>query len=131
LILVSVMKIAITCWHGRVSPVLDVASRAILVTVDRNNPTDRREVTIEGGTPRRRAQHIVGLGADIVICGAVSRSLEFALQSAGVEVIAHICGQVDEVLDAFVCGRLDNDVYLMPGCCRQRTRFRGGGHVAG
>lgn len=117
------MKVAIPCWQVRVSPVLDVASKALLVTLDRGRETTRQEVSVEGTGSLHRAQHILRLGADTVICGAVSRSLELALHSVGIEVIAHICGQVDDVLAAFIDKRLDEDAYLMPGCCRVHRRL--------
>jgi len=117
------MKVAIPCWQGRVSPVLDVARSALLVTLERGQETTRKEVSVEGTSSLHRARHISRLGADAVICGAVSRPLELALHSVEVEVIAHVCGQVDEVLAAFIEGRLDEDTYLMPGCCRRRRRL--------
>ena len=121
------MKVVIPCWRGRVSPVLDVAGKALLVTLERGRETTRQEVSVEGTGSLHRARHIMGLGADAVICGAVSRPLELALHSVGLEVVAHVCGQVDEVLTAFIDGRLDDDAYLMPGCCRLRRRLCAGG----
>mgnify|MGYP002642523865 CR=1 FL=1 len=125
------MKVAIPCWQGRVSPVLDVARSALLVTLERGQETTRQKVSVEGTGLLHRAQHISRLGADVVICGAVSRPLELTLHSVGVDVIANVCGQLDEVLAAFIDGRLDEDVYLMPGCCRLRRRLCAGGRQDG
>jgi predicted Fe-Mo cluster-binding NifX family protein len=127
LIFLSVMKVAITCWQGRVSPVLDAASKALLITLEGDGETMRQEVSIEGTSALHRARHILRLGVNTVICGAVSRPLELALGSMGLEVISNVCGQVDEVLKAYVAERLDDEAYLMPGCCRQRRRFCVGG----
>jgi predicted Fe-Mo cluster-binding NifX family protein len=70
---------------------------------------------------------------DALICGAISWPLELALTSAGIEVIAQTCGDVDEVLEAFLAGQLEQEKFLMPGCCGRRRRFRKGrrgrGHV--
>jgi predicted Fe-Mo cluster-binding NifX family protein len=123
LIFLSVMKVAITCWQGRVSPVLDVASKALLVTLEGDREAMRQEVSIEGTSALHRARHMLRLGVNTVICGAVSRPLELALGSVGLEMIANVCGQVDEVLKAYIAERLDDETYLMPGCCRQRRRL--------
>jgi predicted Fe-Mo cluster-binding NifX family protein len=131
LIFLSVMKVAITCWQGRVSPVLDVASKALLVTLEGDRETMRQEVSIEGTSALHRARHILRLGVNTVICGAVSRPLELALVSVGLEMISNVCGQVDEVLKAYIAERLDEDAYLMPGCCRRRRRLCGGGRQDG
>jgi predicted Fe-Mo cluster-binding NifX family protein len=120
------MKVAITCWHDRVSPVLDVASKALLVTLAPGLEAIRQEVSLDGSTALHRAQYVLHLGVDTVICGAVSRPLELALHSLGIEVIANVCGQVDRVLTAFITGQLHEDAYLMPGCCGLRRRMCGG-----
>lgn len=119
------IKVAITCWQGRVSPVLDAAGKALLVTFEGDQETMRQEVSIEGTGALHRARHILHLDANTVICGAVSRPLELALGSIGVEIISNVCGQVDEVLKAFIAERLDDEAYLMPGCCRRRRRLCG------
>jgi len=65
---------------------------------------------------------------DVLICGAISRPLEMMLVSEGMQVIPHTCGPVEDVIRAYVSGRLTDQAYLMPGCCgqRRRTRARGG-----
>ena len=122
----SYMTITIPQWKGRISPVLDVASKILLVEVDGQRELQRQEKTLVPTTPWARAQAIRQLGAEVLICGAVSRQLEAALRSAGIQVICNICGPVDVVLSAFREGRLDENVFMMPGCCGRRKRFRGG-----
>jgi predicted Fe-Mo cluster-binding NifX family protein len=114
------MKVIIPSWQGRVSPVLDVAGRFLLVTVEQGQETTRDEVSLGATELLARARQISTLGAEAVICGAISRPLELALRSAGVQVVADVCGQVDDVLSAFADGRLNEDAYLMPGCRGRR-----------
>lgn len=81
-----------------------------------------------------RARQIAGLGVEVLICGAVSRSFEAMLNALGVQVVPNTCGSVDEVLEAYASGRMTDESYLMPGCCgrgrgrrhRRRHRHRGG-----
>ena len=120
------MKVIIPSRQGRVSPVLDVAGRFLLVTVEQGQETMREDVLLEATGSLARARQIAQLGAETVICGAISRPLELAMHSAGVEVIAHVCGQVDEVLSAFVDRRLNEDAYLMPGCRGRHRHLRVG-----
>ena len=120
------MRVAIPHWQGRVSPVLDAASRFTLVDLETGRQTTRQDASLVGSGPLERARELSQLGADVVICGAVSRPLEIALQAAGLQVLPHVCGQVDEVLTAFINGQLDQDAFLMPGCCGRRWRFRAG-----
>ena len=116
------MKVAIPYWQGRVSPVLDVAGRLLVVDLEAGREASRQDAQLVAAGPMGRAPELRQAGAEVLICGAISRQLEMALQSVGVAVIPHTCGPVDEVLAAFIGGELDQDAFLMPGCCGRRRR---------
>lgn len=120
------MKIAVPEWQGRISPVLDAASKVLLVDIEENRQLQRQVKPLVPTDPWARAEAIRQMGAEVMICGAVSRMLETALRSAEIQVIYNICGPVEAVLTAFCNGKLDENVFLMPGCCGRRRRFRGG-----
>jgi len=44
---------------------------------------------------------LTGLGVDTLICGAISRPLAYMVTTAGINLIAWISGQVEDVLQAF------------------------------
>lgn len=114
------MKVAIPHWHGRISPVFDVAGNLLLTDVQGGTARDRQAIRLDVEDVQARAQYLAGLGVDVLICGAISGPLERALSNAGVGVIPQTCGDVEEVLAAFVAGRLSQDAFLMPGCCGRR-----------
>ena len=119
------MKVLVSISRGRISPLLDVARRFLLVSVQGSEEMGRREVSIdeEGVVPRSR--RIAQLDTDVLICGAVSCPLEEALSSEAVKVIPNTCGPVEEVLEAFRLGQLTDRAFLMPGCSRQHNQVRG------
>ncbi|NLF31428.1 MAG: hypothetical protein GX591_11160 [Planctomycetes bacterium] len=117
------MKVAIPHWRGRISPVFDVAGSVLVVEIRDGAEQAHRDVVLDCEDPQVRAARLAQIGADILICGAVSWPLEMALSSAGIDVIAQTCGDVDQVLAAFVKGQLQQDAFLMPGCCRRRRQF--------
>jgi predicted Fe-Mo cluster-binding NifX family protein len=117
------MKVAIPHWQGRISPVFDVAGRLLVVEVDDGAEQSRRDVGLDSEDPRLRAGALAQLGTDVLICGAISRQMQMALSAVGIEVIAQTCGEVEEVLAAFTQGRLPQDGFLMPGCCRRRRQL--------
>lgn len=123
------MRVAVPVSAGRVSPVFDVAGRLLLVDLDGQSELNRQEVPLGEENPAHRAKHLAQLGIDVLICGAISRPLEMLLLDAGVEVVPHICGDLEAVLQAFRARGLENETFVMPGCCGRRRRFRGGrGH---
>lgn len=119
------MRVAIPTWGGRVSPVFDVARRLLLVDVNGDAEVSREEVAIEASQPATRAIRTTELGVNTLICGAISTPLESLLVSAHVCVIPDACGSVEDVLRAFLAGSLEEDAFLMPGCCHRRRRIRG------
>lgn len=126
-----VMKIAIPHWRDRISPVFDVARNVLIVEVDHGAELQRQDTAFDVEDPQKRAAQLVWAGVDVLICGAISRPLETAVSSAGIEVIPQRCGNVEEVLAAFSKGQLRQDAFLMPGCCGRRRRLRAGGRRCG
>jgi predicted Fe-Mo cluster-binding NifX family protein len=117
------MTLAIPNWNGRVSPVLDVARRFLVIEIERNAEVDRHSTDIDAVLLTTRFRRILELGVEVLICGAVSRPLEGALLSAGVRVLPQTCGLVEDVLKAYLSGRLADEAFRMPGCrgrCRRR-----------
>jgi predicted Fe-Mo cluster-binding NifX family protein len=127
------MIFAIPHWQGRVSPVLDVAGNLLLIDLEHGGETKRQSVALEEDSIQGRAKHIADLGVNTLICGAISRPLELALVSAGIEVIPQTCGNVEQIINAYLMGQLHQDNFLMPGCCGRRRRLgrrrRGGGFL--
>ena len=120
------MKIAISTWLDRVSPVLDVAKHFLLVEAEHGEELGRRDMPVEETDLSTRAKRIAKLHPDVLICGAISRPFEAMLGSVGIRVIPNTCGPVEEVLRAFLSSELTEQAFLMPGCCGRRRRFCGG-----
>jgi len=120
------MKVAIPHWQGRVSPVFDVAGNVLVVEIDDGVEQARRDVVFDEERPQGRAARLTETGANVLVCGAISRPLEMAVSAAGIEVIPQTCGDIERVLAAFIDGRLNQGKFLMPGCCGRRRRFQGG-----
>jgi len=118
------MKVAIPHWQGRVSPVFDVAGNVLVVEIRDGVEQSRQDVALDAEDPQLRATRLAQTGTDILICGAISWPLEMALSAVGIDVIPQTCGDVEQVLAAFVHGQLRQDAFLMPGCCGRRRQFR-------
>jgi len=123
------MKIAITCWGKRVSPLFDTAQRLLIVELEGREVISRQILEINDNLseyPLYKAKRLAGLGIEILICGGISTFFYYLLAGWGVEVIPWITGELEDVLKAFQRNQLHLKKFAMPGCWKGRHRFRGG-----
>lgn len=109
------MRIALPIWEDKISPVMDTASRLLVIERSKQEKCTRYETTFHARHIAHKTRIIVGLGVEILICGAISRSFENMLSAAGVRVVYGLSGPVEAVMDAYFEGSLDPARFLMPG----------------
>jgi predicted Fe-Mo cluster-binding NifX family protein len=110
------MRIAIPVWKDRVSPVFDVARHLLLIDIENSTIVARKRTTVDEADLASRARHVMDLGVQVLICGAISRPLRLILEAKGLDVIELVCGKLEEILEAFLRGGLNDQSFLMPGC---------------
>ena len=115
------MKIAVSVWEGRISPVFDSASRLLVLDVEPSGESSRFEVFLDEQACSRKCSRIQVLGVEVLICGAISRYFHGILTATGIRVIPWVCGAVSEVVNAYLDGTLSDSRYRMPGCQRRET----------
>ncbi len=121
------MRIGITEWNSRVSPVFDVAARMLIADIQEGQVTDRMYLSIPEGHAMVKLEALSNSKISVVICGACSGSMENFLQSFGIEVLAWVSGDVEKILAAYIAGCRIQEEYPMPGCrgCGRRRQGRG------
>ena len=118
------MRVAIPKWGDKISPVLDTASRLLVLEVEDGVEASRFEISLDSRDLSRRCMRIKGLGVDVLVCGAVSRPIVRMLAASGTKVIPGISGSAEEVLDAYLKGSLFRSRFLMPGCRKRGPASR-------
>jgi predicted Fe-Mo cluster-binding NifX family protein len=121
------MRFGIPIWRGQVSPVFDVASQLLVIDEHRGHETTRHIEPLGALREADRTRRLAALGVDVLVCGAITRTLEEMIAAAGVEVISLVSGPADRVAGLIVAGRQLPPEYLMPG--RLQPRVRGGNHA--
>ena len=114
----ELMKVLITIWNGRISPVFDVAKEALLINVENGEVVSKSSVSIVYGTCMHKVDFIISEKIDVLICGAVSRRVETELIDKGIFVYSFVSGDIDEVITGFIHNRLAKPGFAMPGCGR-------------
>lgn len=116
------MRIAIPVWGDKVSPVFDVALKLLVIEFDNSREVSRLVYHIEEEDLLWKCHRIKSLDPDIIICGAVSHPFLNMLKAVDLDVIEHISGRIEEVLEAYLNGDISNSRFLMPGCKRKGNR---------
>jgi predicted Fe-Mo cluster-binding NifX family protein len=112
------MRVGISDYEDRVSPVFDVATHLTLVEYREKEEVNRVGYSLEVLDPYERVKFLEHLQLDALICGAISRPLELLLTEKGIAVYAQVCGNIAQVLQAFVAGNLSDPCFRLPGCQR-------------
>jgi len=119
------MKIGIPVWGDKISPVLDTASRLLVVETDGDQEASRFEVYLDDPGLLSRCFRIKGLGVDLLLCGALSRPFLRRLTASGIHIIPGISGHPEDVLVAYFQGDLSDSRFLMPGFPRSIAGLHG------
>ena len=94
---------------------LDTCTRLLIIEFQDKVEVDRREVFLGIYSQSERFEIVKKLHPDAVICCGVSEFFDKMLQSAGIRMICGIAGDVEQVTEAFLCNRLDDPCFRMPG----------------
>lgn len=120
------MNVAVISWHSRVSPLFEGAQKAQVFQIVAGQVAFSREINLECAYPVQKMERLSEAGVQMIICGGISNISCQQLVGMGIQVIPWVTGKVDEVLDAYLKGRLNCERFIMPGLWRRRCRFRNG-----
>jgi len=123
-------RVAATVWAERISPVFDVARRAVILTVGGGVVLERSEVELPAGPGEAKLASLSALGVGSLLCGAVSREVTGHAERLGLHLVPFLAGDAEAVIDAYLRGRLPSRAFSMPGR-RLRRHARGGGQGTG
>lgn len=106
---------AVPVFLGRVSPVLDTCTQLLLLDSGGKAETVRKTIPMKVSSIFERAREIQGLGIGVIICGAVGDSLYNLLREAGIDLVCGVTGDIDDVIEAYRNGTLEQPRFRMPG----------------
>jgi predicted Fe-Mo cluster-binding NifX family protein len=116
------MKIALTVWENRISPVFDVATMILLAEIQKGGVLNRQFVPFNPGVSWRLAEMLKEMGVSVLICGAISRIPANIISVSGIELIPFVSGETEKILDAYAKGNPIIPVFSMPGISKQCRR---------
>lgn len=122
------MKVAIPLFNNRVSPRFEYAPALLLASIEKNRVVEKRELSLAGHDFFQRCALIEELGVNTLICGGINGFTIRLLDWRNVRVVSPIAGDVEDVLERFLRGKLDSP---SPQFCagRGRRRYHGGKRI--
>ena len=125
------MKMALTVWGDRISPVFDGAHMLLVVEIENTKIINRHYEPFYPELPTRLAVRLVEMNVAVLICGAISEMPANIIEAKGIKLIPFITGDAHEVIDAYVKDVPFMPTFLMPGCSHKRYRHAGRGKKHG
>lgn len=110
------MKTAFAYWENRIAPVFDTARDLLLVESEEERITREERLPLADEPPLARTLRLVELGVETLVCGAISRALQEMLLAYGIRVQGFVAGDLHEVVRAWLEGKMNQEVFAMPGC---------------
>jgi predicted Fe-Mo cluster-binding NifX family protein len=110
------MKVAITVWGSRISPVFDSSHMLLVAEIENSIVIDRKQLAFNPEPPSRLAELLAEMEIDVLICGAVSKAPACLIESVGIKLIPFIAGDAEEILTSYAKKASVPPMYLMPGC---------------
>ncbi len=124
--------VAIPEFNGAVAPRLDCASKIVIAHLKKGEIKDKQELNLSRVNPYQLIGILSEKGVNEVVCYHLCRRDWYSLKANGIEVMARISGNVDEILDDLASGKLSPSTATpfwrkgREGPCRRRSG-RGGG----
>jgi len=122
------MKVAITVWENRVSPVFDSACTLLIAEIKNARVVKRSYQHINPDMPMQLVQMLYSQEVVVLICGAVSEGPANVIEASGLELIPFITGDIEKVLETCLESNPVWSELKMPGCGRCARR-KGRKHI--
>lgn len=119
------MKAAFAAWDNRIAPVFDVARQIYVVEAESGKIVYETLEILADDLPVQKAIRLANLGVGTLVCGAISRPLHELLVAYDIRVIPFVAGDLGEIIQAWVGGRLNSASFAMPGCFGRGHRWFG------
>ncbi len=120
------MKIALTIWGSRISPVFDSAHNLMIVEIQQMKIINRLYTSFNPELPSGLAEKLIELGVGTLICGAIADTTLGIIERMSIKVLPFVTGKAHNVAENYAQDFPIIPEFLMPGCgVRNRSRNKG------
>lgn len=116
------MKLAVTIWGNRVSPVFDAAKTLLIADMENRMILRKNYISFDPGSPEELIKLLKKARVSILVCGAISTGPADLFVENGIKLISFVTGNALEFMEAFARKQTIEKSYMMPGCSKEYCR---------
>ncbi len=113
------MKIAITVWGNRISPVFDAASTLFVADIENRSILKKNYTSFNPTRPSDLVKLLKKMQVSILMCGAISTKPADLIVENDIKLISFVTGNALKLLDNFARKQTIEKTFMMPGCSKQ------------
>lgn len=110
------MKIAITTWGNRVSPVFDAAQTLLIADIENHGIHSKRYESFQPDDISALTSLLNREKVAALVCGAISESYAARLVENKIRMFCFVTGNAMDVLDCLAVHNIIKPAFMMPGC---------------
>ena len=108
-------RIAIPIFKSRISPVFDTSTRMLVIDCKGAKEIQRQEIYLDKLSLYERQRILASLNVNVFICGGITEVFQKMIETENIQIITGRTGRVEEVLSAFISGKIHTKNFQMPG----------------
>ncbi|MBU8849400.1 MAG: dinitrogenase iron-molybdenum cofactor biosynthesis domain-containing protein [Desulfobacterales bacterium] len=113
------MKIAITVWGNRVSPVFDAAGTLFVAHIENQTIVKKSYTSFNPAMPSDLIKLLKKMQVSILVCGAISTKPADLIVGSDIKLISFVTGNALKLIDDFAHKQTIEKTFMMPGCSKQ------------
>lgn len=110
------MKIAITTWGNRVSPVFDAAQTLLIADIEDQSIHNKKYESFQPDDIIALAALLNREKVTALVCGAISETYATRLIENRIRMFAFVTGNAMDILDCMAMHNIIKPAFMMPGC---------------
>lgn len=110
------MKIAITTWGNRVSPVLDAAQTLLIADIKNQSIHSKKYESFQSDDIMALAALLNREKVTALVCGAISETYAARLVENKIRMFAFVTGNAMDILNCLAMHNMIKPAFMMPGC---------------
>jgi predicted Fe-Mo cluster-binding NifX family protein len=115
------MKIAITTWGNRVSPVFDAAQTLLIADIDNQSIHNKKYESFKPDDITALAALLNREKVTALVCGAISETYAARLVENRIRMHAFVTGNAMDILKSLASDNIIKPAFKMPGCTSPGT----------